>query len=40
MMNEFMNKLVDKKYLLWTVFDEDEDEDSGLNTLEIHEFRV
>ena len=40
MMNEFMNKLVDKKYLLWTVFDEDEDEDSGLNTFEIHEFRV
>ena len=40
MMNEFMNKSVDKKYLLWTVFDEDEDEDSGLNTFEIHEFRV
>ena len=40
MMNEFMNKSVDKKYLLWTVFDEDENEDSGLNTFEIHEFRV
>ena len=40
MMNEFMNKSVDKKYLLWTAFDEDEDEDSGLNTFEIHEFRV
>ena len=40
MMNEFKNKSVDKKYLLWTVFDEDEDEDSGLNTFEIHEFRV
>ena len=40
MMNEFMNKSVDKKYLLWTVFDEDEDEDSGLNTFEIHEFSV